>query len=199
MEREENKTNRSVFIVALLCTCLLGISIAYAVLSTTLTVTLSQMSQQALTWNVGFQTGTVTGTRGGTDGGSASLVCGDATVTANSVTVANTTLATLHDKCTYHLIVLNTGSVDAELSTVTAVEPPSATCTENGATMVCDNTTYKLTTDAAGQSLLTTGGTLVATTGTLDVYLIVEYTGESTGGTNADQNNGGFTLIYSQK
>ena len=65
--------------------------------------------------------------------------------------------------------------------------------------MVCENTTYKLTTDAAGQSLLGTNNTLAATSGTLGVYLIIEYTGESTGGSDTNQTNGGFTLTYTQK
>lgn len=195
MEREENKTNRSVFIVALLCTCLLGISIAYAVLSTTLTITLNQMNQQGLTWNVGFQPGNVAGVATGSTG----IVCGNATVTANTVTVDDTTLSTLHDKCVYELTVKNTGSVDAILSTITPTEPSSATCnTATTSTMVCGNTTYKLSTDAAGQSLLATGGVLAANTGTTTVYLTVAYEGEDVNAAAAVWNNGGFTLVYSQ-
>ena len=63
--------------------------------------------------------------------------------------------------------------------------------------MVCGNITYKLTTDAAGQSLLGTNNVLANTTGTLDVYLTAEYTGTSTG-SDGVQNSGGFTLNYVQ-
>lgn len=195
MEREEKKNNHSVIIVAFLCACLFGIAIAYAALSATLTMTVNKLTQQSLTWNVGFEPGTVSGTKtGGTD-----TICGDATVTANSVTVADTTLPTWSNKCVYPLTIKNTGSIAAELDTIVAKTPTAVTCnTSTTSQMVCGNITYKLSTDAAGNSLLGTGNTLAATSGSLDVYLTVEYTGESTGSSSV-QPSGGFTLTYVQK
>ena len=192
-ERKEQQNNKTILIVTLLCAALFGLSIAYAALSATLTITMGKVTQNALSWNVGFETGTVTGTKTG------GATCGQATATADTVTVANTTLQTLHDKCVYKLKIKNTGSVAAQLSSITAKSPASTTCnTSTTSQMVCGNITYKLTTDAAGSSLLGTGGTLAATSGTLDVYLSAEYTGTETGSAS-EQNNGGFTLVYSQK
>ena len=192
-ERKEQQNNKSIIIVTILCAALFGISIAYAALSATLTITMGKVTQNALTWNVGFETGTVNGTSTG------GATCGQATATSDSVTVANTTLATLHDKCVYKLKVKNTGSVAAQLSAISAKTPSSVTCnTTTTSQMVCGNITYKLTTDAAGSTLLGTGGTLAASSGTLDVYLSAEYTGTETGA-SSEQNNGGFTLTYSQK
>ncbi len=192
-ERKEQQNNKSIIIVTILCAALFGISIAYAALSATLTITMGKVTQNALTWNVGFETGTVNGTKTG------GATCGQATATSDSVTVANTTLATLHDKCVYKLKVKNTGSVAAQLSAISAKTPSSVTCnTTTTSQMVCGNITYKLTTDAAGSTLLGTGGTLAASSGTLDVYLSAEYTGTETGA-SSEQNNGGFTLTYSQK
>ena len=186
-------TLNKIIIVTILCAALFGISIAYAALSATLTITMGKVTQNALTWNVGFETGTVNGTSTG------GATCGQATATSDSVTVANTTLATLHDKCVYKLKVKNTGSVAAQLSAISAKTPSSVTCnTTTTSQMVCGNITYKLTTDAAGSTLLGTGGTLAASSGTLDVYLSAEYTGTETGA-SSEQNNGGFTLTYSQK
>ena len=102
MEREENKNNRSMLIIALLCAALFGIAVAYAALSATLNITFNKISQDALVWNVGFETGTVTATASG----SSSISCGEASVTANTVTIANTVLGTLHDKCIYKLKVI---------------------------------------------------------------------------------------------
>ena len=195
MEREEKNNNQTMAIVAVLCALLFGISIAYAVLSTTLTITMNQVTQQGLTWDVGFEPGTVNGTKTG----SADASCGVATVTANNVSVANTVLATLGDQCVYPLTIKNTGSINAELSTIVAAVPSSISCDTNTTSqMVCGNTTYKITTDSAGLSLLGTGNILAANTGTLDVYLTVSYTGTATG-SDSDQNGGGFTLAYSQK
>ncbi len=183
-------------IVLLLIVVIFGISVAYAALSTTLTITASKVTQSALTWNVAFQTGTVTGTPGGSSGEGRS--CGNATVTANTVTVAQSTLSKPEDSCTYALVIKNTGSIDANLATITPVAPTSTSCTNNGASMVCGNITYKLTTDLAGNTLLTPNRILAKTSGSLNVYLVMKYTGASINSSDVTQNNGGFTLVYNQ-
>lgn len=194
MDNEQKQKRQSIIIVTLLCACLFGLAVAYAALSATLDITFGTLTQNALTWNVGFQTGTVNGTKTGT----ASTVCGAATVTSDTVSVASTTLTTLHDKCVYPLTILNTGSIDALLSTISAKTPTSFSCdTTTTSQMVCGNITYKLTTDSAGQALLTTNNVLAKTSGTLNAYLIVEYTGTLTG-SDGVQTNGGFTLNYIQ-
>ena len=190
---ENQQKQGSLLLTAILCAALLGISIAYAALSATLTITMGKVTQSALSWNVGFTTGTVNATKVG------SGTCGAATVTANTVTVADTTLTTLHDKCTYALTIKNTGTVAATLATINPSNPTSVSCTNSGASMVCGNITYKLTTDAAGSTLLTTNKDLAASTGSLPVYLVAEYTGTTTGGSAATHTNAGFTLTYNQK
>ena len=184
-------------VVYVMVVVLAGVSVAYAALSSTLNVTTNKVTQSALTWNVGFQTGNITPTEGGTS--NSGRVCGAATATASSVTVAETTLSKPDDVCTYELTVKNTGSIDATLATITANNPSSTSCTNNGASMVCGNITYKLTTDSTGNTLLTTGGTLNNTNGTQTMYLVVKYTGTVTVTSDVAQNNGGFTLIYNQK
>ena len=196
MENEQSIQKRqSIIIIAILCACLFGLAIAYAALSATLTITFGNITQNSLSWNVAFETGSFTGTKTG----DASVVCGDATISPTTASIASTTLTTLHDKCVYKLTIKNTGSIDAVLSSISAQTPTSVSC-DTGTTsqMVCGNITYKLTSDAAGNSLLGTNNTLAANTGTLDVYLIAEYTGTTTGSSSI-QNNGGFTLNYSQK
>ena len=195
MENNNNQRGGSLLLTAFLCSIILGLSIAYAALSATLDVTVGKITQNSLTWNVGFQPGNVTGTASGATG----LVCGAATVTADTVSVADSTLTTLHDKCTYPLTIKNTGSVGATLATIAQKTPSGVSCTGSGASMVCGNITYKLTTDAAGTTLLTTNRDLAASTGTLPVYFIAEYTGETTGGSASVQQNVGFTLTYNQK
>lgn len=195
MENNTTQKGGSLLLTAFLCSIILGLSIAYAALSATLNVTVGKITQNSLSWNVGFQTGSVTGTAYGATG----LVCGTATVTANTVSIANSTLTTLHDKCTYPLTIQNTGTVGATLGNIAQLTPSGVSCTGSGATMVCGNITYKLATNQAGSTLLTTNLDLAAQTGTQPVYFIAEYTGETTGGEASVQQNVGFTLTYNQK
>jgi len=194
-ETNERNNKQTIIIVTFLCACLFGLAVAYAALSTALNITFGAVKQNSLSWNVGFETGTITGTKTG----SAASSCGEATATSTTVTIANSTLSTLHDKCVYKLKIKNTGTVDADLASISAKTPTSNTCdTAITSKMICGNITYTLTSDQAGSSLLGTGNTLVAETGTLDVYLTAEYTGTTTGSSN-EQSNGGFTLNYTQK
>ena len=193
MENEERKKQSSLILTGILCAALLGISIAYSALTAALNITMGRITQNALSWNVGFETGTVYATKFG------SATCGVATVTEDTVTVSDTTLATINDKCSYPLKIKNTGSIDALLTTIAPKTPISTACTSNGASMVCGNITYKLTTDVYGSSLLTSNRELSASNGTLDLYLIAQYTGTEATEQAVIYSNAGFTLTYSQK
>ena len=198
MESNKKMDRRTLLgVIYAMVVILTGISVAYAALSTTLNVTVNKVTQNALTWNVGFQTGTVPVTPGGE--GSSVATCGAASVTASTVTVAESTLSKPNDSCTYTLTVKNTGGIDATLGTITPKNPESTSCTNSGASMVCGNITYKLTTDAAGTTLLTTGGTLAKTNGTQTIYLVVKYTGSGLVSNEIAQNSGGFSLVYNQQ
>ena len=195
---EESKTNKQTLIlVAFLCACLFGLAVAYSALSTSLEITAGAVTQNALTWDVGFQTGSITATKAGSN-----TVCGEATATKSTVSIANTTLTTLNDKCVYKLKIQNLGSIDAKLSSIASKTPQSISCnTGTTSKMICGNITYTLSTDQAGQNLLAINGILQKsgqTNSTLDVYLTAEYTGTTTG-TSSVQNSGGFTLNYEQK
>jgi len=197
MENKKMDKQNLMAIVYIMVVVIAGVSVAYAALSTTLTITTSKITQNALSWEVGFQTGTVTPTSTGSS--NSGRVCGTATVTSSTVTVANTTLSKPDDTCTYELVVKNTGSIDATLATITPVSPSSTSCTTSGASMECGNITYKLTTDSTGNTLLTNGGTLANTSGSQTIYLVTKYTGSGLVTSEVSQNNGGFTLIYEQK
>ena len=193
----EKERKRLYIIMCTLAVAVVGLSIAYAALSTQLSVTMSSVKNSTITWAVGFQPGTVTGVSSGTS--TTGLSCGDATVTASSVSVATTTLSKPEDSCRYALTIKNTGDTAATLDTINPTQPSGATCTTaTGATMVCGNITYKLTTDQAGEVALTTGGSLAAQTGTLPVYLHIKYTGTSTSAEAISQTGGVFTLTYNQ-
>ena len=193
-----NERKRLYVIMCALAVAVVALSIAYAALSATLNIGVSSVQQTPQTWNVAFEAGTVTGTAAGTSAVGRS--CGTATVNATTASIAATELSKPGDKCTYALTIKNTGSINATLASITPTQPTGTgvSCgTASGAQMVCGNITYTLASNTSG-SLLPTGGTLAASTGTLPVYLIAEYTGETLAGTEIVQSNAGFTLVYNQ-
>lgn len=185
------------FLLLVVAILLVGVGIAYAVLSATLTITFGTVTQNALSWDVHFQGTEATATAAGTSDTGRS--CGIATITPTAVTIANTTLSKPGDKCTYELTVENGGTVSAILSAITPTAPGSVTCgTASGGNLVCGNITYKLTSDAAGSTLLTTGGTLASGT-TQKVYLVAMYNNETqVQATSITQSGAKFTLTYNQ-
>ena len=193
MKKNENLKLLALFAVIVL----LGVGIAYAALSTTLTVTFGKVTQNALTWKVGFTGTSATGTRTGTSATGAS--CGAATNTESAVTVADTTLSKPEDGCIYKLQVKNSGGIAAKLGTVTPTKPSSTTCgTASGANMVCGNITYKLTTDSAGSTVISSSNFTVGAGATKDLYLVVRYTGTSLASSAITQSGASFSLPFNQ-
>ena len=189
-----NRQKFSVMLSAMLV-LLVGLSIAYAALSTTLNVTVRNVTETGLTWNIGFTGSSATATELGSPS-TAGRSCGAATVTATAVTVADTTLSKPGDGCRYKLTIKNSGGISGTLSTITPTEPSGITCTKANASMVCGNITYKLATNTEG-TLLTTGGTL-APNATLDVYLIATYTGTTVNSSPIVHSGAKFSIIYAQ-
>ena len=173
-----------------------GLSVAFAALSTTLNITTNTVKNlTTVTWNIGFQGSSATATPDGTS--ATGRVCGDATITPTSVTVATTTLSKPDDSCTYALTIKNSGTITGTLAQINQTKPSGATCTGSGSSMVCGNITYKLTTDSSGSVALTTGGTLAAGA-TRTVYLVIKYTGTSLSSTQITQSAGAFGITYNQ-
>ena len=159
-----------------------SIVIAYAAMSTTLNITVNKITQNPLTWGVAFVTGTLTPTTYGT--GSDGRSCGNATATATAITVADTTLSKPDDGCRWTIQVNNSGGIGAKVGAITFTKPVSS-CTTSGSTMVCGNVTYKITTDDAGSTALTTSNFSVGAGNTKTLYLFATYTGTSLNGTGS--------------
>ncbi len=184
-----------VTILAFVVTVIVGITVAYAALSTTLTVTSSKVTQNALTWNVGFTGTSATASVGGTS--ATGRTCGTATITSSTVTVADTTLSKPDDSCTYTLTVKNSGTISAKLSSITPTAPSSTTCgTANGGKLICGNISYTLASNTSGTTLATGGAINAGASQTM--YLIIKYTGSSVNSSPVTQSGASFSLVYSQ-
>lgn len=151
-----------------------GLSIAYAAMSTTLTTTFGRVTQNALTWNVGFDTTatSVSATAAGTSATGRS--CGTATIATRTVTIGDTTLSKPGDKCTWAVTVNNSGGIAATLASIAGTQPSGNTCSTQTGTMTCGNIKYSVTTDAAGSTVLKRGSYL-APNNSFSAYIVAEY------------------------
>ena len=193
---KEKRKQSLKFLLLVAAILVVGVGVAYAALSTTLNITFGNVTQNAITWNVGFTGSSATATAAGTS--ATGRTCGTATITASAVTVADTTLSKPGDKCTWTLTVKNSGTVAAKLNTITPTAPTGITCgTATGGNLVCGNITYKLTSDSAGSTVLTTGNTLAAN-GTQTVYLVAMYNATGLQSTAITHTGAKFTLTYAQ-
>lgn len=194
--------NRKFFYAILLVifVLILAIVVAYAALSATLNISFNTVTQNKLTWSIGFDGGTTTTFTANVDGTSMTgLSCGYADiVSTNSIYISSTTMSKPGDKCTYALKIKNSGSIGAKLSSITPTRPSGISCsTASGGRMVCGNITYKLATTSAGTTTLTTGTTIPANT-TSSIYLIVEYTGTTLNSSAVTHSGASFSLNYAQ-
>lgn len=204
--RSNKKLKMLLLVVAIL---LVGVTVAYAALSATLNVTVNKITQNVNSFGVEFiNTGSsiAATTVGGTSATGRS--CGTATVTANSVTISDTTLSKPDDSCQYTLTLKNVGTITAKLISITPTNPSGTSCsTSSGARMVCGaaankSITYTLTTDTGASTLLTTSTTKAATfvaNDTLVVYLTAKYTGTELNSTAVNQTGASFRLNWGQK
>ncbi len=186
-------------IIGLLAVAVVGLSVGYAALSSTLETTVGKVTQSNLEWSIAFEGSTASAEEEGTS--STGRSCGVATISGTQVTVADTKVSKPGDKCTYTLKVVNSGGIDASLTTITPVKPTGSdvTCdTADGGNMVCGNVTYKLTSDASGDTVLENDTTVTAGSGQT-MYLVVSYTGAGLNESEVVQTGAGFTLVYNQK
>jgi len=192
------KTIISFFAVAIVL--LLSISIAYAALSTTLTVTMNQLTQNAMTWDIGFQTGTVTGVVTTTNN---LATCGTATATSTTISGVSPTLSDVGDRCAYTFKIKNNGTIGGKIAAINVTKPSGQSCTVNGSTMVCGDITYKLHYDTAtSTSLVAVGNTINPKSGstatTKTVVLTIEHTGSAPASSDYTQSGFAYTIRYGQ-
>ncbi len=201
--RNNTKKLQTILVAVLLL--VVTMSIGYAALSATLTITANNVIQQAMTWNIGFTGTSVTGTGSGVGTTTAGRDCKTATISTSSVTLANgVALSKPGDKCVYALTIKNNGNINGSLYSIKPKAPNGTTCgTVSDATasasaqMVCGNLTYTLAGSENGSTALGTGSTL-APSATKAAYLIIEYTGTTVNSSQVNQAGGQFTIVYNQ-
>jgi len=190
---ERKRTEKVIAVVALVI-AIIGLSIGFAAMSTTLQIQGTAQMNPA-TWEIRFENL------------SAPVITGDATVTTAPV-LSDTTIQTFAvtltkpgDSVTYTFDVTNAGSINALLGTFTKAANPTCTGTGAAATadaaIVCGNLIYTLT--YTGGAAVGANDTLLAGQ-TRNMTLRIEYSATATQLPQALVNisNMGITLLYVQ-
>lgn len=196
--------NILLLLIIILVTCAGGIVIAYAALNTKLETKFGSITQEALTFDVGFYP------YGGIAAPIYPAVIGSANCNAitpdkNSVSGINASFSSAKDRCSYPLVVANNGTIDAQITSITPKKPNNTSCTtaNGGSTMVCGNITYKLIYDSPNSTVQPKiGDVLVAKSGSIattkTIILTAEYTGATSASSEFKQSGFGFTINYGQ-
>ena len=132
---ENNKGFKILAIVAL-CVAVAGLSVAYAALSETLEISgTAKVGATSTNWNVHFENGSCTKTGGAT--------AGSITASGTQVTLGESLFTAPGDsvECTFD--VVNDGTINAEVGTVTIPDAANLTYTGSGAAKTNDETLVK--------------------------------------------------------
>ena len=196
------RDKKSIIILLIIAGAFLAsITVAYALLQTSLNVTINTVTQESLTWSIAFEPGTVTGTA--VVNNSNAVSCGTATVTQTTISGVSPVLADTTDECAYTFTIKNSGDIAGQISNITIQEPAGISCTKNGSTMVCGDITYKLRYNTAeSTSFVSVGDTIAGKVGstptTKTVVLTIQYTGATAAADDFSQNGFSYTLLFSQ-
>lgn len=195
----KNRQRLSVALVALFVV-VIGLSVAYAALSTTLNITVNNVSVNNLTWSIGISCSLTTS--GGTSDTGRS--CGAVSASGTSITIADSQLSKPGDYCLYTCTVSNSGGINATLGTISATVPTvtsgTESCSKSGATITCTNVKYQLcTAQSSGtcSTVLSTSNGGVNAGNTKTVYLLMSYT-SSTLSSGAVLSGAKYVLTYNQ-
>lgn len=197
---KKSKNENLYVIIAILVIVVVGLSVAYAALSATLNITINKVTQNPITWDVHFKSETVTGQVPTSVTSTTGYECGSATAEGQTVSVANSKLSKPGDRCYWPLTIQNAGGITAKLGSIGVTDPTGLTCTgktENQPVMVCGKITYKITTDANGNTLLATNSTIAAN-GQQIVYLQAIYNSDTVSSVEESQTGAKFSLVYNQ-
>lgn len=192
-----NKDRKPMYVsIFALVIAIVGVTVAYAALQTSLEIKFGSVTQSAYTWNIKLKNGNVAGNPTGSD----KVICGNATVADSTVSVKSVNLSSAGDMCSYPLTVENNGEVDAILSAISTTSPKNVSCSnEEEGKLVCGNIVYRLSTDERGENLLTSSSQRVSKAGgTSNFYLVVSSTTDAAAGATVSQDGAGFTVIYEE-
>ncbi len=143
----KNEKQRTVLLL-ILVVAILTITVAYAALSTSLRIN-SSATVRGASWDIHFSGGSVNGTPTSAPAEGRSVYF-DGVPTLSTTTISNVrvVLTQPSDSATYSFNIVNNGSIDARLSTLTSMTPtcsPSGTDATKACTYISRTLTYTST------------------------------------------------------
>lgn len=199
------------FMMVAFLVVIVGLSVAYAALSTTLNITVNKVTENALTWDVAWKASSpCTLVEGGTS--STGRTCGAATASGANLTIADTTLSKPGDYCRYTCTIQNNGGIVAKFNTATPTVPTvtsgGGSCSKSGTTITCKNSssanvlTYKIGKNSDCSTALSASDTIAAKSGTTPgsfiVYVCIDYASNTVQSTAQVYTNAKYTLVWNQ-
>ena len=140
---KEEKRKNMLYILGIIALCVVGISIAYAILSTTLTIS-GTSDVQGVNWEIYFSEN---------DEGDSITTTGGATYTeptidGTTIKDYNVSLTKPGDSVSFLYYITNASDITAEVASIVNTTPvcTSSTGNEADAELVCDNLKYTVTT-----------------------------------------------------
>lgn len=191
---EKQRQVKGIAILAL-CVAVLGLSVAFAAMSTTLSIN-GTATMNTASWSIKF------------------MNLSEATVTGSASVVTAPVLSDTHigdyeivltkpgDSVTYTFDVKNTGTIDAVMSTFTKGTSPvctgvSQTSATEDANTVCNNLTYTLTYTSDGSAVK--ANDTLAIGETKNMTLKISYTGNDLPSDDVNISGLDITMIYEQQ
>ncbi len=202
MEMKRNRRNNLVLTLSILIVIVVGITIVYAALSASLKVSTSNITQNVVSWNVGFEvgTGTVKGETYNPNSSTAGISCENATVTSNSISIGATTLTKPGDACYWRVTIENNGTIDAKLTSIQTTAPSGVECTGmNTGSIFCGNVRYYIQVPFESNAMLQVNTIISAgTSKTVDFVAQIPTANDSLASKAITHTGMGFTLVWSQ-
>ena len=189
MNNRVAQRNLQVLTILALCIVVLCITIAYAVMSSTLSIS-GSVKMESASWDIHFANVTASS-------------IGDASYTMPHIqdTILNdfeVTLTKPGDAVTYNFSVVNSGNMSARLTDLVKNEVNCSSNSNTDAKIVCNNFNYKLT-YSDGSSI--ENGDVLAKDTSVDMKLTLEYPASTESLPDGDVSieNLGIMLIYTQE
>ena len=186
------RNSRFVAVVAIII-AIVGLSIAYAAMSTTLKIK-GNATIDIASWDIKFD-------NLGTTIKTGNAVCQDPTLSNTNIRDYSVVLTKPGDSCSYQFDIVNNGTIDATLGALSKNDELmcKAIISDSSSQFPCANITYSLTYDSVNGTNVSQGDSLAAGT-KKTVYLTLAYNSDATELASNDLLISGLdiTLIYNQ-
>lgn len=191
---EKDRRTKILSVVAIII-ALLGISISYAAMSTTMDIKGIANLDNGGSWDIHFANLSNVKTTGSAIEKKSPVIKNDSYIGDFDIVFKKQ-----NDSIEYDFDIVNDGTIDAKLSSLTYLHPKCFSSnnitSENDLSKICDAIEYSITTD---NGILLSDGSELLSKKIMRVRLVIKYTGSFIPSDDVTINDLGVVLLYSQK